>query len=46
MAPNRGHIVLRKSATEKEMPLSVDFCDQSLRVFVPDQALDWRIDAA
>jgi dihydroorotase len=42
MAPNNGHIVLRKSAAE--LPPSVPVGDRSVRIFVPDEGLNWRID--
>jgi dihydroorotase len=42
MAPNSDHIVLRKSAAE--LPRSVPVGDRSVRIFVPDEGLNWRID--
>ena len=53
MEPNGGHIVLRKSTAAApapgedadEIPRSIPLGDHSVRVFVPDQPLHWRIDA-
>lgn len=48
MAPNGDQIVLRKSATgpeDNEAPQSIPLGDRSVRIFVPDQALEWQIDS-
>ncbi|MHA1569911.1 MAG: dihydroorotase [Alphaproteobacteria bacterium] len=48
MEANSGHIVLRKSAAAPEedadeSPQSIPLGDHSVRIFVPDQPLHWRI---